>query len=136
LITALDSSVLSDIFRPDPLHQARSAAAVRRCTTEGSLIACDVVWAEITSAFPITADGEAAMLRLGVEFDPSEVRAALIAGGLLREHRSRGGQRTRIAADFLIGAHALSRADRLLTRDRGFYRTYFADLTIIDPTTL
>ena len=41
---------------------------------------------------------------------------------------------TSVLLDLLIGARAATQAERLLTRDRGFYRTYFARLSLIDPS--
>ncbi len=60
--------------------------------------------------------------------------AAVDAGVHWREHRRRGGGRDRVVADFLIGAHAAISADRLLTRDRGFYKDDFSSLAIVDPS--
>ena len=73
------------------------------------------------------------MERLGVAFSPLDVEAALAASGAWRKHRAKGGRRERVVADFLIGAHAQLHAERLLTRDRGFYRACFSGLKILDP---
>jgi predicted nucleic acid-binding protein len=48
-----------------------------------------------------------------------------------REYRAGGGKRTRLIADFVIGAHAQIRGGRLLTHDRGFYRRHFEGLQIL-----
>lgn len=60
--------------------------------------------------------------------------AAYAAGQAWHRYRRAGGPRTRIMADFLIGAHATCAADQFITRDRGFYRSHFIELTIVDPS--
>jgi len=134
VITAVDSNILVDVLNADQAFGARSREALRRCVGEGGLIACDVVWAEVTAAFETPEKAADAMRRFGVAFSPLQREAALLAGMGWRNYRRGGGRRHRVRSDFLIGAHARIEADRLLTRDRGFYRSYFADLEILDPS--
>jgi predicted nucleic acid-binding protein len=136
VITAVDTNVLLDLFGADPVFGPRSQQALRSSLAEGRLIACEAVWAEVTSFFPLPKAAREAMGRLGVEFSPIAMETALAAGQVWKLYRSRGGQRARVVADFLIGAHAQLQAERLLTRDRGFYRTYFTRLRLLDPSKL
>jgi hypothetical protein len=134
MITAVDTNVLLDVFTADPRFGPASRSAVRRCLAEGSLVACDVVWAEVAAAFNDPTAAADALDGLDVQYDGVDRDAALAAGVAWRKVRARGGIRRRIVPDLIIGAHAAARAERLLTRDRGFYRSAFAKLTILDPT--
>jgi hypothetical protein len=47
VITAVDTSVLLDVFVAAPTFGARSASALQRCPSEGSALACDIVRTEV-----------------------------------------------------------------------------------------
>ena len=132
--TAVDTSVLLDVFGADPTFGKKSRDALREVYDKGALVACDITWAEVRAHFPSDRSFEDAMRLIGVIFDPIGPEAALAAGLLWKERRKRGAKRDRMVPDFLIGAHALHQADALLSRDRGFYGSYFKDLSTIDPT--
>lgn len=134
MITAVDTSVLIDVFGADARFGPVSAEALRRCLNEGAVVACMAVWAETRAAF---ADDEAfaqAMQTLGVAYSAPTQASANLAGAICKKYRSAGGQRDQVIADFLIGAHALTQCDRLLTRDRGYYKKLFAGLTLVEPS--
>ena len=133
MIKAVDSNVLLDVFLADARHGAASRDALRRCRAEGSILACEVVWAEVAAAFGNATAAQDALDGLEVEFDPLDRATAAEAGLAWRRYRSGGGTRRRVLPDFLIGTHAMARSERLLTRDRGFYRTSFATLRILEP---
>jgi predicted nucleic acid-binding protein len=135
VITAVDTNVLVDILEPDPRHGAASGDALTRCLAEGTVIACDVVWAEVATVYgEKQAELLAALETLGIDYSEVTQEAALEAARHWHAYRSRGGTRQRIAADFIVGGHALAQCDRLLTRDRGFYRSSFTALAILDPS--
>lgn len=62
-----------------------------------------------------------------------ELEDGLYAGRVHRRYREAGGTRKRVRADFLIGAHALHRAGRLIARDRDFFREHFEHLQVWYP---
>jgi predicted nucleic acid-binding protein len=72
--------------------------------------------------------------RMAMDLVPDDREVAAAAGRAWRTYRQAGGTRRRVLADFLIGAHAAAKAERFITRDRGFYRGRFSGLSIQDPT--
>ena len=136
MITAVDTSVVIDIFGADPRFGATSANALRICLNDGTVVANEVVWAETRSAFGGDAEFTRAMQALGISFVATSQESATLAGRSWQSYRAAGGTRQRVIADFLIGSHARLQCDRLLTRDRGYFRKYFASLVVVETAPL
>jgi predicted nucleic acid-binding protein len=134
LITAVDSSVLIDVLTAHAVHGPASAQALRDARGRGTVLACSVVWAEVAAWYETAEQLRSDMTEMGVSYSPISEHAAVEAGVAWGRYREAGGARTRVISDFLVGAHALTQADRLLTRDRGFQRRYFRTLDVMDPS--
>ena len=134
MISALDTSVILDVLRRDARFGPSSLETVRRASLEGNLIVAPAVWAEVCAAFDDADEAKSTLDKIGVELVGDDRAIATAAGSAWRAYRRAGGTRRRVLADFLIGAHAMLKADRLLTRDRGFYQSYFRELRILDPS--
>ena len=96
----------------------------------GPIIICDIVYAELVPNFESRDALDAALRSIGATVSPINTDIAFAAGLRWGQYRRAGGPRTRLIADFVIGAHAVAIADTFLTRDRGFYATYFPELQI------
>jgi predicted nucleic acid-binding protein len=130
--TAVDTNILLDVLLPDVSHQKRSLALLKRGLSEGILCICEVVAAELGAQFDEVQDMERFLRDVGIVLSKTSLAGLHDAGKRWRLYASkRGGTRERVVADFVIAAHAVHDADRLLTRDLGFYRAHFADLTLL-----
>ena len=154
MITAIDTNVLLDILIPDEAHSLSSKRLLDRCLEKGQLVICEVVYAELSSQFPSERELRNFLSETGIRLIPSSREVLYLAGERWRMYARKrertiqcphcGGKisitcpkcnqtvalRDRILGDFIIGAHALLHAEWLLTRDRGFYHTYFKELRI------
>jgi hypothetical protein len=132
MISALDSSVILDVLTSSPQYADGSEALLRRAAAEGKLVLGECVLAEIAPVFKDDKTLKEFLTDWQIEFVPSSQESALLAGRNFARYLSRSGRKARIVADFLIGAHAMLHADRLLARDRGYLREYFKKLTVLE----
>ena len=136
MITAVDSNIIIDILEPDKVFGPASSMALLRARLEGPVVACDAVWTEVATSYDDRLQFRLNMELLHVDYNSFSEEASLRAADQWRKFRKEKrdlDQRRRIAADFLIGGHAITQCDRLLTRDGGFFRKYFDGLEVISP---
>ena len=130
MITFVDTNVLLDVFLPDPQWGEKSSHALDQAYTDGSLVVNEIIYAELAPQFPEKKLLDQILKTLGIRVVILDLESAYAAGTKWKKHLEAGGKRDRVLADFLIGAHAEKIAEKLLTRDRGFYKKYFTTLNI------
>ncbi|MDH7574042.1 MAG: PIN domain-containing protein [Clostridia bacterium] len=155
---ALDTNVIAALLNGEPYAEA--VAEVLEGQRRELLLICGQVYAELLVAYP-EPDLAAFLEDTGIEVDFAMPREAWRAAAeawrrYLKKRKSLqavyvcplcGEQSTfrcsrcgralpgpkTLLADFVVGAHALYRADRLFTLERRgrFYKTYFPSLNVL-----
>jgi len=134
MTTAIDSNILIDLIGPQSAFTGGAIEALDTARMDGALLICPVVAAEISGHFVTAGDLGDALREMQIvigDFTLADVHEAGTA--FLRYRRKSSQPKDRMLADFLVGSHALRHADALLTRDRGYYRTFFPELKLIAP---
>ncbi|MFZ0594859.1 MAG: type II toxin-antitoxin system VapC family toxin, partial [Bryobacteraceae bacterium] len=111
-----------------------SSRALEIAATQGSLVVCDLVYAELCVHLSSQRECDAFLDANEIRVESLTRESHFMASRAWRIYRKQGGRRTRILADMQTGAHAQGQASRLLSRDRGFYRKLFPKLELIDPS--
>jgi predicted nucleic acid-binding protein len=155
VITAVDTNILLDILIPGAPHGDISEESLTGSLKDGPVIISEVVYSELSAHFSAQNKLDRFLEETGIYLKSSGVDALFLAGKSWREYLKRRPdstvclscgarqdfrctkcgtkflQRQHVVADFLIGAHASIHADRLMTRDRGYYHTYFPGLRLV-----
>ncbi len=158
MISAVDTNVLLDVLIPNARYLDQSLACLEKASEDGPMIISEMVYAELSSQFPNHDDLRSFLSETAIELRNADERVLWESGRAWKEYTNRRRKievcsacgkadfgscihcgipippRAHLLSDFLIGAHAKTFADRLITRDRGFYRNYFKGLRVLDPS--
>ena len=129
----VDSCVLLDVITADPQWQAWSAEQLTTAFSNGRVLINPLIYGEVAFAYERIEDVNAVLPRHLYDYRPLPREAAFLAARALADYRQRGGTRSAILPDFLIGAHAVIEQVSLLTRDVRRYQQAFPGLRLIAP---
>lgn len=133
MATLVDTNILLDIATDDPRWADWSLRQLEATSAQGPLLINDVIYAELSVRFPGIEQMDAFVADADLRLEPLTRPALFLAGKAFKAYRSRGGSRTGVLPDFLIGAQAAVLKLPLLTRDAARYRSYFPTVMMIVP---
>lgn len=128
----VDTNVILDVIGADSRFGPASKDCLQACSAAGVLVINPVIYAEVGAVIERIEELDELLPTGLFRRAPLPWEAAYLAGRAFYQYRMRGGARSRVLADFLIGAHAATGSMALITRDQG-YAKYFK-LSIEDPT--
>ncbi len=129
----VDSTVILDVATEDPHWYLWSRQQLKKALDAGPVVINVIVYGEIAFACERIEEVEEILPAHLYDYRSIPREAAFLAARAHAGYRERGGQRRRVLADFLIGAHALVERMPLLTRDSRRYRQAFPGLELITP---
>lgn len=129
----VDSNVILDVATADPQWSAWSSRQLVEALNSGPALINTIVYGEIAFACDRIEDVDDLLPAHLYDYRPIPREAAFLAARAHAAYRERGGERSMILPDFLIGAHALVERCPLLTRDQRRYRQAFPGLKLITP---
>ena len=138
MLNAVDTNVISALWSGEPAAAGMKELLFNAQRT-GRLAICAPVYAELLAYPGATRAFVNAFLedvQIAVHFSLSksvwEQAGEAYSAYAERRRKDRAGQPKRLLVDFLVGAHALLSADRLLTLDPARYRTAYPSLNLVD----
>ena len=129
----VDSNVLLDVITADPVWGNWASDTLIRLFDEYKLAINPIIYAETSIRFSTIEELEEILSPKFFERLSIPYEAAFLAGKCFMEYKKRGGAKTSVLPDFLIGAHASVSNMKLVTRDASRYKTYFHELGLIAP---
>lgn len=135
MATLVDTSILIDVFHTPSVFTEWSTQQLTIARADGPLLINPLIYAEMAAGFATREDADSALAPGLFHREHLPWEAAFAAGQAFIQYRRSGGDRRSPLPDFYIGAHAMVKGHRLLSRDVSRYRTYFPLLSIISPET-
>ncbi len=132
-MTLENTNVLLDVATDDPRWADWSERQLDAAISGDPVIVNDIAYAEFSVGYSRIEDADAFLADAGVDALPAPRPCLFLAGKVRRAYHARGGTRTGVLPDPLIGAHAAVAGVPLLTRDTARYRTNYLSVILIAP---
>ena len=131
----VDSSVLLDIATDDAQWCDWSGRKLWQARESSDIVINAMVYAEVAGAFWEIESVDRFLGDVDVRREDVPWAAAYVAGQTYKTYRKAGGARLTPLPDFFIAAHAALCGYALLSRDGGYFRSYYPALKLIHPDT-